>query len=40
LDHPFELRPIRGEIRVGQPRGEIGERFLLERRIGGDGFDP
>ena len=40
LDHPFNLRPIAGELRLRQPGREVRERLLLEGRIGVDCGEP
>ena len=36
VDQPFELRPVGGEVRLGQPLAQAYERLLLERRVGVD----
>ena len=34
LDQPFQLRPVGGEVRLGQPRTQVLQRLFLERGVG------
>ena len=36
LDQPFELRPVGGEVRLGQPLAQVFQRLFLERVVGLD----
>src|SRR5262249_18909085 len=36
IDEPFELRPVRGGLRVGQPLAGVFERLFLQSVVGGE----
>src|SRR5262249_37837547 len=37
---PYQLRPVRGEVRAREPGGEVGEGFLFEGDVGVDPGEP
>ena len=39
-DQPFQLRPVRGELGLGQPLAQVFQRLPLEAGVGVDPFEP